>query len=226
MQLFGGRGRQSELDTWLTRPKTSSEYDKGQLPGGYVARDLVGSVGNDLSTSTSKLVGGNNGCLQKLCDHIKRIESRYPPYFATPILPAPPPVADPPVNHPPIRSSQYGSALQGTNGGSTSHGFYGSHTQTNRSTSSSRPLHPPPSPRSPMQRSPSSGSPERHADDSSDEHNARGTSHAAHTDEDEPQGTLGSTATIGGVAGAAGLVGGGAAVYFLNVGGIRTLIAG
>ncbi|GIX65580.1 secreted antigen 1 [Babesia caballi] len=35
-----------------------------------------------------------------------------------------------------------------------------------------------------------------------------------------------STATIGGAVGATGLVGGGAAVYFLNVGGIRTLIAG
>ncbi|GIX61066.1 ribosome-binding protein 1, putative [Babesia caballi] len=35
-----------------------------------------------------------------------------------------------------------------------------------------------------------------------------------------------STAAIGGAVGATGLVGGGAAVYFLNVGGIRTLIAG
>ncbi|GIX61136.1 uncharacterized protein BcabD6B2_05710 [Babesia caballi] len=35
-----------------------------------------------------------------------------------------------------------------------------------------------------------------------------------------------STATIGGAVGATSLVGGGAAVYFLNVGGIRTLIAG
>ncbi|GIX61767.1 uncharacterized protein BcabD6B2_12020 [Babesia caballi] len=42
----------------------------------------------------------------------------------------------------------------------------------------------------------------------------------------EPQTTLGSTAAIGGAVGATGLVGGGAAVYFLNIGGIRTLIAG
>ncbi|GIX63307.1 flagellar biosynthesis protein FlhF [Babesia caballi] len=35
-----------------------------------------------------------------------------------------------------------------------------------------------------------------------------------------------STATIGGAVGATGLVGGGAAVYFLNIGGIRTLITG
>ncbi|GIX61763.1 secreted antigen 1 [Babesia caballi] len=35
-----------------------------------------------------------------------------------------------------------------------------------------------------------------------------------------------STAAIGGAVGATGLVGGGAAVYFLNIGGIRTLIAG
>ncbi|GIX62928.1 AMP-binding domain containing protein [Babesia caballi] len=46
--------------------------------------------------------------------------------------------------------------------------------------------------------------------------------------EDQPAQNTGysSTATIGGAVGATGLVGGGAAVYFLNIGGIRTLIAG
>ncbi|GIX61079.1 nebulin isoform X14 [Babesia caballi] len=69
---------------------------------------------------------------------------------------------------------------------------------------------PPPSPASPEHQ------PQSHQDDS----------HPPPAMQPSPTGGDSSTAAIGGAVGATGLVGGGAAVYFLNVGGIRTLIAG
>ncbi|GIX63435.1 ribosome-binding protein 1 [Babesia caballi] len=158
-QQFGGRGRQSELDTWLT--KSSADHGKDELPGGYLPTDLTSNTGNGLHTYLLKLVGHRNCYLVKLCERIKGLETSYPPHKATaqPRGPLPPP---------------------------------------------------PPSPASPQHQSQS------HQDGS----------HPPAEIQPSTAGGDSSTAAIGGAVGATGLVGGSAAVYFLNVGGIRTLIAG
>ncbi|GIX60719.1 ribosome binding protein [Babesia caballi] len=187
---FGDPSNESELHKWLT--KSSTAHGKNELPGGYRPTHLIRNTGNSLHPSLFNLVDKSNGYLVKLCARLKRIESRYPPYFATPILPPPVP--------PPNASASQGSPAQSQSSAQQhGHPFQyrrspSSEHQT-RDSQSHQPQYPPEEPPSPP--------PEPSHNDGSS-----------------------STAAIGGAVGATGLVGGSAAVYFLNVGGIRTLIAG
>ncbi|GIX62906.1 uncharacterized protein BcabD6B2_23410 [Babesia caballi] len=101
---------------------------------------------------------------------------------------------------------------RGFNRGSGGYGQYGLNSQPSGQTLSSQ--HPPPTPPPPPALP--QGPPQTH----------QGRSHPPPAIQPSPAGGDSSTAAIGGAVGATGLVGGGAAVYFLNIGGIRTLIAG
>ncbi|GIX61830.1 LPXTG cell wall anchor domain-containing protein [Babesia caballi] len=189
-QQSNGKGTKDELYLWLTESPSNS--DMTRLPGGYLKTEVIGGVGNGLHTSASKLVGGANGCLQKLWQRIQQIANNYPPLLAAPPLPTPGP--QPHASASPASSAQSQSSWQ----------HNGSPSQDPRSPSPSFQTRgsPPHQPQSPSVEQPP---PEK---------------------QPSPVGSDSSTVAIGGAVGATGLVGGGAAVYFLNVGGIRTLIAG
>ncbi|GIX65166.1 uncharacterized protein BcabD6B2_46010 [Babesia caballi] len=166
------------------------------LKRGYSPYELTAHTGDAFKAFLEKLVKPGQNSLEKLHASIKTI--------ATYGL----------QRHVNLsRSPSHDASSRGSNGGSGEYSSYVLHSQPSEPTQSrERPSTPPP----PPPRASSQGPPQD---------NQR----IGYTpSETQPSPTNGdsSTATIGGAVGATGLVGGGAAVYFLNIGGIRTLIAG
>ncbi|GIX64164.1 flagellar associated protein [Babesia caballi] len=189
-----------ELRNWLIDKSYSGNY----FCGGYERRELSSNTGDTLKAFLEKLVKRGQNSLGNLHASIKDIATYGIQVNSSPSPPSP------------------DASPHGASGGSGGYGSYGLNYQPSESTASrERPSTPPPHP--PTQTSPTLGGPYTHTDDNGDS----GASRESYKSVSEPQsGATASTATIGGAVGATGLVGGGAAVYFLNVGGIRTLIAG
>ncbi|GIX61533.1 uncharacterized protein BcabD6B2_09680 [Babesia caballi] len=226
---YGGK----ELHLWLIDriPDPSDSLKRG-----YGGHWLSPQTGNGLKGSLQALVGPQTRCLQKLEEHLKDIPTHAPSQYGHPSPPAhphrSPGAASSPRGPPAYRRSP--------SAGLHEHGYQSHQSRvpsvergdeyipsSKGSQGPQRPPPPPPrspQPRLPMHRSPRGGSPERHTNDHSSDRADSGTSYEHHKYGTDSQ--PGSTAAIGGAVGATGLVGGGAAVYFLNVGGIRTLIAG
>ncbi|GIX65575.1 1-phosphatidylinositol 4,5-bisphosphate phosphodiesterase beta-2 [Babesia caballi] len=190
-----------ELKNWLI----DQNHDPvDSLERGYSPYELSSHTGDAFKAFLDELVKPGQNTLGKLLDSITQIT----PYGIRQ------------VNSPPSLPSPDVSS-RGFNGGNGGHRYNGFNSQPSGPTPSThRPSTP--SPRQQMQTSPNSGSPQPHTED----HGDSGTSYGPHKNGVQHQSAGSSTATIGGAVGATGLVGGGAAVYFLNVGGIRTLIAG
>ncbi|GIX62924.1 protein transport protein Sec24D [Babesia caballi] len=192
-----------ELQSWLT----DKSHANNSFRRGYQRHELSSHTGDAFKTFLEKLVKSRQNFLGNLLASIKDI--------ATYDL-------HPQVNLSP-RTSPYNLTPRRPNTGSGGHGQYGINSQHSGQTLSSQHPPSPPSaaPPSPHLAPPAlpPGSPQAH--------------HSIDSQPEEPpenqpsqNGAGSSTATIGGAVGGVGLVGGGAAVYFLNVGGIRTLIAG
>ncbi|GIX61822.1 translation initiation factor IF-2 [Babesia caballi] len=240
---FGGYNYGTAIHKWLTNKTPHGDED--QLPGGFDNTDLYNGIGNSLYPYLSHLVGKNNGCLTLLDTRIKSIAKDYPSLKGSPAHPSPAARSGPYPRHPSPRGSyqpsgrnSYGQYNRGMHSGGTQtqsphldgslHGTptgsdsYITRGSGSRSVSQQRQQAPSPSPERHQSSQPIRGNPEPpiRAD-----HNSNGSDQYKPSERISDY-QVGSTATIGGVVGAAGLVGGGAAVYFLNVGGIRTLIAG
>ncbi|GIX61043.1 secreted antigen 1 [Babesia caballi] len=242
-EMFGGNNRRTEIHKWLT--KLTPGDDKDQLPGGFDNRDLYNGIGNSLYPYLSHLVGKNNGCLRLLCTRIQSIAKDYPYLKVSPAPPSPAARSGPHPRHPsprgpykPSGGNSYGQYNRGMDSGETQphgphldgppHGTptgsdsYITSGSGSRSVSQERQRVSSRTPQGQPASQPIRSIPERTNDGY---HNSNGFDQGEPPNH-ESDAQSGSTAAIGGAVGGAGLVGGGAAVYFLNVGGIRTLIAG
>ncbi|GIX65488.1 ribosome-binding protein 1, putative [Babesia caballi] len=205
MQTCNGRNSgmfisgRKDLYEWLTLQNPTAG---SQLAGGYRAYEPVGSTGDQLSNSLKLLVKNHSRGLHQLNEDIKGINvTRNGLRVPNDQRKIPHSVPQPQLNESPPN-------------GNNSYGHYNEGSHSQRSSTQRSPAY---------RRSPSPGPQDHHAQ----RHQPQFPPVEPPAETlPSPAGGSSSTAAIGGAVGATSLVGGGATVYFLNIGGIRTLIAG